>query len=191
MTSIPFPSDPIAWAQKRHNQWVFLLFLLLPVFGCLLFSPFALDPFSTRLTAAAFIFFLNAIWFLRRSQQKSAFDPLHEPRVWVTNDHLTYVRENSNSTIAFNDLKRIIIRQNHTGAVYKIEVQTAQQTVALDGFQEIDQLAAALVNHAPSTCQVRYRRNWFSRFYPWRWWLLTVLFVGLFIWWQMMVYSEP
>lgn len=191
MTLATFASDPIVWAQKKRNQWAFLLFLLLPVFGCLLFSPFAVDPLSKGLTAAAILAFLIAVWFLRPNQKKHAFDPLREPRVSVANDHLTYVRENSTITLTFNDLKRLIIRQNHTGAVYKIEVQTAQQTIALDGFQEMDQLAAALLSHAPSTCQIRYRRNWFSVFYPWRWWLLTALFVGLFIWWQMMVYSEP
>lgn len=189
MTLTTFASDPIIWAQKRRNQWAFLLFLLLPVFGCLLFSPFALDPLSTRLTAAAILSFLIAVWFLRPKQKKRAFDPLHEPRVLMTDDHLTYVRENSNSTIAFNDLKRLIVRRNQTRAVSKIEVRTAKQTVALDGFQEMDQLAAALVNHAPATCQIYYRRNRFSVLYPWRWWLLTALFVGLFIWWQMMVYS--
>lgn len=53
MTPLTYASDPAVWAQKKRNQWAFLLFLLLPMFGCLLFSPFALAPLSKGLTAAA------------------------------------------------------------------------------------------------------------------------------------------
>lgn len=112
MTLTSFASDPIVWAQKRRNQWAFLLFLLLPVFGCLLFSPLALDPNSRITAAAAVIFFLIAIWSLHRNQQTTLFDQVKEPHVRIAEDHLEYFRETTTTTIAFNDLKRLVVRQN-------------------------------------------------------------------------------
>lgn len=190
MTLTTFASDPLVWAQKKRDQWAFLLFLLLPVFGCLLFSPVALNPWSKGLTAAAILSFLVAVWVLRRNQQNRAFDPLQEPRVRIIGEHLEFVRERSTYTIAFNDLKRLVIGQNRQGRIYRIELKTAKQKLELSGLQDMAQLTEALVRHAPTTCQIRYQRNWFYGLYPWRWWLLTALFVGLFVWWQMMVYRS-